>query len=226
MKDIITSKWDGAVVQPFGSYPVGLSIFLSDIDVSILGMGVDDDRNNQRRLSIECNTNVNIKKQKIKISGAVLDLTDANPAVSGSSSEIVISSVSNKTSHSSSISKKQQTMITIDDSDGDEDAEEVISWSLDTFSTSKPVLDVTVADNSLSSTNGTVAVPSVSTTTSLNAQKEVMTSEIAEVIHLAEQIQCTNTNTKTSAAATAIAAAAAAATAAATATATAATAPF
>ena len=179
--------------------------------MSILGMGVDDDKNNQRRLSIECNTSVNVKKQKIKFTGAVLDLTDADPTVSGSSSEIVTSSVSNKTSHSSSISKKQQTIITIDDSDGDEDAEEVISWSLDTFSTSKPVVDVTVADNSVSSTNGTVAVPSVSTATSLNASKEHLTSEIAEVSHLVEQIQSTNTNKETSSAETSSSAAAAAA---------------
>jgi DNA polymerase sigma len=43
VQDVVTSKWSHSAVQPFGSYPVGLSIFLSDIDVSILGMGVDDD---------------------------------------------------------------------------------------------------------------------------------------------------------------------------------------
>ena len=195
-------------MQPFGSYPVGLSIFLSDIDVSILGMGVDDDKHNQRRLSIECNTTVNTKKQKIKFAGAVLDLTDADPAVSGNSSEIVTSSASSKTSHSSSINKQQQTIITIDDSDGDEDAEEVISWSLDTFSTSKPSIDMTVVDSSLSRLNGTVTVPSVSTTTSLNAPKGPMTSEIAEVSHLTEQTQSTNTNTETSSSSSSTAAAA------------------
>ena len=48
VNDVITSKWSDSVMQPFGSYPVGLSIFLSDIDVSILGMGVDDDKTAQQ----------------------------------------------------------------------------------------------------------------------------------------------------------------------------------
>ena len=40
--EAITSKWPQSIVNVFGSFPVGLSTFLSDIDVSILGMGVDD----------------------------------------------------------------------------------------------------------------------------------------------------------------------------------------
>jgi hypothetical protein len=49
VQDVVTSKWGHSAVQPFGSYPVGLSIFLSDIDVSILGMGVDDDEIQQQQ---------------------------------------------------------------------------------------------------------------------------------------------------------------------------------
>ena len=190
VKDVITSKWDGAVMQPFGSYPVGLSIFLSDIDVSILGMGVDDDKNNQRRLSIECstslNTTLNTKKQKIQFTGATIDLTDADQAGQECSSE-AISSRTSKASHSSSTNKQQQSVISIDDSD--EDAEEVISWSLDTFSASNAAVLVTDTDDTGNRIESTVDVPSVSTATSLNALKLSTTSELPEVAHTAEQKQ-------------------------------------
>jgi len=46
INDAITSKCHDALVQSFGSYSVGLSIFLSDIDVSILGVGLDTSINN------------------------------------------------------------------------------------------------------------------------------------------------------------------------------------
>jgi hypothetical protein len=177
-------------MQPFGSYPVGLSIFLSDIDVSILGMGVDDDKNNQRRLSIECNTSLNTslntKKQKIQFTGATIDLTDTDQAGKECSSEAISSRTIN-TSHSSSTNKQQQSVISIDDSD--EDAEEVISWSLDTFSASNAAVLVTDTDSSGDRIDSIVDVPSVSTATSLNALKSPTSSETAEVAFTAEQEQ-------------------------------------
>ena len=181
-------------MQPFGSYPVGLSIFLSDIDVSILGLGVDDDKNNQRRLSIECNaisnTSLNKQKQKIQFTGATIDLTDTDQAGKDCSSG-TISSRTNKASHSSSSIKqqqqKQQSVISIDDSD--EDAEEVFSWSLDTCSASNAAVHVTDKDDSGNRKESTVDVPSVSTATSLNALKSAVTSTIAELAHTAEQGQ-------------------------------------
>ena len=190
VKDVITSKWDGAIMQPFGSYPVGLSIFLSDIDVSILGMGVDDDKNNQRRLSIECNTSLNTtlnkQKQKIQFNGATIDLTETDQAGREYSSE-AISSRTSKASHSSNTIKQQQSVISIDDSD--EDAEEVISWSLDTFSASNSAVLVTDTDDAGNRIDSTVDVPSVSTATSLNTSKSSTTSDSAEVAHTAEQEQ-------------------------------------
>jgi hypothetical protein len=184
VKDVITSKWDGAVMQPFGSYPVGLSIFLSDIDVSILGMGVDDDKNNQRRLSIECNTSLNTtlnkQKQKIQFTGATIDLTETDQAGKECSSE-AISSRTSKASHSSSTNKQQQSVISIDDSD--EDVEEVISWSLDTYSASNAAVLVTDTDSSGNRIDSIVDVPSVSTAASLDALKS------AELAHTAKQGQ-------------------------------------
>mmetsp|Transcript_20350 Transcript_20350/g.28059 ORF Transcript_20350/g.28059 Transcript_20350/m.28059 type:complete len:1304 (+) Transcript_20350:496-4407(+) len=43
VREVILSKWPHAKIHQFGSHPVGLSVFLSDLDVSILGMGVNDD---------------------------------------------------------------------------------------------------------------------------------------------------------------------------------------
>lgn len=42
LTEAIQAKWPQAIVNIFGSFPTGLSTFLSDIDVSILGMGIDD----------------------------------------------------------------------------------------------------------------------------------------------------------------------------------------
>jgi hypothetical protein len=143
LKDVITSKWGGAIMQPFGSYPVGLSIFLSDIDVSILGMGVDDDNSNQRRLSIECNRNTRVGDD---ISDRVIqrimpiDLTDETnqcasslgPALAGNASSRSKGSSSSSSSSSSDGLKggKQPEFVDIEES-GDEEDE--VSWSLDTF---------------------------------------------------------------------------------------------
>ena len=41
VQEAITSKWQAARVHQFGSHSVGLSIFLSDIDISVLGLGED-----------------------------------------------------------------------------------------------------------------------------------------------------------------------------------------
>ena len=155
LKDVITSKWGGAIMQPFGSYPVGLSIFLSDIDVSILGMGVDDDDSNQRRLSIECNRNIRVSEDMSERGGKSLmpiDLTgganaNANahasslePARGGNAPSTTDSSRSkgnNNGSSSSSASKggKQAEFVEVLENRGDE--EEEVSWSLDTFALSK-----------------------------------------------------------------------------------------
>jgi hypothetical protein len=142
LKDVITSKWGGAIMQPFGSYPVGLSIFLSDIDVSILGMGVDDDNSNQRRLSIECNRNVRVcedMSDRVAHSIMPIDLrgeTNANAGASsvGSALEGNSSSRSKGSSSSSSNSSgpkggKQSDFVEILES-GDEEDE--VSWSIDT----------------------------------------------------------------------------------------------
>ena len=40
--EAIQAKWPGCIVNVFGSYPAGLSTFLSDIDISLLGMGIED----------------------------------------------------------------------------------------------------------------------------------------------------------------------------------------
>jgi hypothetical protein len=192
-------------MQPFGSYPVGLSIFLSDIDVSILGMGVDDDKNNQRRLSIECNTSLNAssntKKQKIQYTGATIDLTDADQAGKECSSE-AISSRTNIASHCSSTNKQQQSVISIDDSD--EDAEEVISWSLDTFSASNSAALVTDTDDSGNRIDSTVDVPSVSTATSLDALKSAEQAHTAEQGQEQVERQGSSVNTETAGSATKI----------------------
>jgi hypothetical protein len=132
-------------MQPFGSYPVGLSIFLSDIDVSILGMGVDDDNSNQRRLSIECNRNIRVGDD-ISDRGVQrimpIDLTDETnarasslgPALAGNASSRSKGSSSSSSSSSSSCNGlkggKQPEFIDILES-GDEEDE--VSWSLDTF---------------------------------------------------------------------------------------------
>ena len=42
VREAILSKWPQAKIHQFGSHPVGLSVFLSDLDVSVLGMGVND----------------------------------------------------------------------------------------------------------------------------------------------------------------------------------------
>ena len=124
-------------MQPFGSYPVGLSIFLSDIDVSILGMGVDDDSTNQRRLSIEGpvrSPSSSITRKKEVIS-KVLDLTDeVTVTVSSNQKNIKVES-GGKDSYSSRVrvsSKLPPSLEVIDDSGDDV---EVICWTLDTTST-------------------------------------------------------------------------------------------
>jgi hypothetical protein len=45
MEDAIRAKWAGlaVVIQPFGSFPAGLSTFLSDIDISILSSGAGEE---------------------------------------------------------------------------------------------------------------------------------------------------------------------------------------
>ena len=153
LKDVITSKWGGAIMQPFGSYPVGLSIFLSDIDVSILGMGVDDDDSNQRRLSIECNRNIRVSEDMSERGGKSLmpiDLTggaNANahasslePTVGGNAPSATDSSRSkgnnNGISSSSALKGgKQAEFVEVLENRGDE--EEEVSWSLDTFAPAK-----------------------------------------------------------------------------------------
>ena len=54
--EVLRCKWADCEVMQFGSYPAGLSVFVSDIDISILGLGVDeiDNKvdNNENHLSI------------------------------------------------------------------------------------------------------------------------------------------------------------------------------
>jgi len=45
VREAILSKWPQASIHQFGSHPVGLSVFLSDLDVSVLGMGVNENEN-------------------------------------------------------------------------------------------------------------------------------------------------------------------------------------
>ncbi len=45
IQEIVKAKWPNAVVQSFGSYPAGLSTFLSDIDITILEISDDLQRN-------------------------------------------------------------------------------------------------------------------------------------------------------------------------------------
>mmetsp|Transcript_20344 Transcript_20344/g.29212 ORF Transcript_20344/g.29212 Transcript_20344/m.29212 type:complete len:631 (+) Transcript_20344:50-1942(+) len=40
LSDAVSAKFPDALVRPFGSYVAGLSIFLSDVDITILGLGV------------------------------------------------------------------------------------------------------------------------------------------------------------------------------------------
>jgi DNA polymerase sigma len=37
LQEAINSKWPKSTIMQFGSFPVGLSIFMSDMDISIVG---------------------------------------------------------------------------------------------------------------------------------------------------------------------------------------------
>ena len=41
VEEVIKLKWPGCSVQPFGSYFSGLSIFLSDVDVTVLDLSLE-----------------------------------------------------------------------------------------------------------------------------------------------------------------------------------------
>lgn len=43
IEEAVVSKWPAARVHQFGSQSAGLAIFLSDVDVSILGLGLNED---------------------------------------------------------------------------------------------------------------------------------------------------------------------------------------
>ena len=41
LEDVLSARWPFATLKPFGSFPACLSIFLSDLDVTVYGLGVE-----------------------------------------------------------------------------------------------------------------------------------------------------------------------------------------
>eukprot|EP01041_Mallomonas_annulata_P010695 gene10695-22330_t len=48
ISDAVLSKWPSAIVHIFGSFPAGLSTFLSDLDISVLGVGLEEEYDDSR----------------------------------------------------------------------------------------------------------------------------------------------------------------------------------
>eukprot|EP01038_Epipyxis_sp_PR26KG_P008473 gene8473-11455_t len=80
IQETIKSKLPDCVIQLFGSYSVGLSTFLSDIDISILEVGVSDDENNNND-----NNNNNNKRNSDKMVRTESQLSRIKPQNSNTS---------------------------------------------------------------------------------------------------------------------------------------------
>ena len=163
VNDVITSKWSDSVMQPFGSYPVGLSIFLSDIDVSILGMGVDDDKTaqqsaQQRRFTNEFHRGITSSSASSSTTynqnqnkRTIVDLSNShdndNPVsmnerggrtASMLKSSIISTTVSNEDRRKIKIYGNNSSSSSKEEpiliDESSEEEEEEVSWSLDTVS--------------------------------------------------------------------------------------------
>jgi hypothetical protein len=53
MREAIRCKWPGAEVRPFGSYPAGLSVYSSDLDLTILGIELGRGSNGSATSAVE-----------------------------------------------------------------------------------------------------------------------------------------------------------------------------
>ena len=181
VNDVITSKWGDSVIQPFGSYPVGLSIFLSDIDVSILGMGVDDEKttqkdSQQRRFTNEFQRGVtssstsasqqryqNQNQNRNQDQHKIIDLTHGND--NSCSDRKKLAGGRTGQNHKSSVdgndvniridcdSSSKENPIQINDTsdEGEDEDEEVVSWALDTASLKEIIVSSTILSPALKS---------------------------------------------------------------------------
>ena len=175
VNDVITSKWGNSVIQPFGSYPVGLSIFLSDIDVSILGMGVDDEKttqkdSQQRRFTNEFQRGVSSSSSsssqqcyQIQNQHKIIDLTHGNDnsytdrkkLAGGRIVQILQSSKEiDKITDVNISSKEHPIHINTTSDEGEEEEEEVeVSWTLDTATQKEIIVPSVVLSPALQSSS-------------------------------------------------------------------------
>ena len=175
VNDVITSKWGNSVIQPFGSYPVGLSIFLSDIDVSILGMGVDDEKttqkdSQQRRFTNEFQRGVSSSSSsssqqcyQSQNQHKIIDLTrgndnsytDRKKLAGGRIVQILQSSKEiDKITDVNISSKEHPIHINTTSDEGEEEEEEVeVSWTLDTATQKEIIVPSAVLSPALQSSS-------------------------------------------------------------------------
>ena len=175
VNDVITSKWGNSVIQPFGSYPVGLSIFLSDIDVSILGMGVDDEKttqkdSQQRRFTNEFQRGVSSSSSsssqqcyQSQNQHKIIDLTrgndnsytDRKKLAGGRIVQILQSSKEiDKITDVNISSKEHPIHINTTSDEGEEEEEEVeVSWTLDTATQKEIIVPSVVLSPALQSSS-------------------------------------------------------------------------
>lgn len=143
MQEAILAKWPNAVINLFGSFAAGLSTFLSDIDISILGMGIEDP-NDTPILPIVPKypiTDTSIKStSEIDIS-IVTVKSESNSSKRRSSEGDKKRKRESVTSTAPSAQGNEVETIVISDSEEDENAEVLVSWKIDTRGTA--VVDLT-----------------------------------------------------------------------------------
>lgn len=128
--ELVKCKWPQCDFMQFGSYPAGLSVFVSDIDISILGLGLDEaekiNENNRSTVDIPAiDTIVNTSSNKI----------DFNEDISAfDNEEAVISEEVETNLVPSSDDELEEEGDNNDENsdDSDQEGESEIEWVIDT----------------------------------------------------------------------------------------------
>jgi hypothetical protein len=154
--EAITAKWPKAIVNVFGSYASNLSTFLSDIDVSVLGMGVDEPNGDEMDFSASADaaaavltvpSSSNRGVANVKPPADVIDLCDDSDSAASEVGWVI-----DRTSTSSS-----RVVVEIDDSSSESDDNDVLhgsdsddsvlDWTVDRAASSSMVVsDDTASD--------------------------------------------------------------------------------
>eukprot|EP01034_Spumella_vulgaris_P021834 gene21834-27905_t len=184
------SKWPSAEINQFGSYAIGLSTFLSDLDISILGMGVDTAGDDKQETEV-------IETTNSEANGIMFtDVINSSSRLAAMKENTT--ALANKTKHHKYIAESSADVELVSSAvtasvDEIPMEEEVVSWVIDKKGTSNggisfAVTSSTPSNAKVDNTNSAANTPSrgVKRKAEVDLQEESIIASHVEVVDLAQ----------------------------------------